>query len=140
MVKNEINITKFLTLSLEEQVGNGINEFGQWYDWFCTDKGLVKRGEALVSKLKSIQNSKRFDPNTTYVFFKNNCPLNGDLYDDFRICDIATGNVIFTVVPKSGHTCEKGKGSVWGKSDNGTFCEVFSGTWKEIKNWFNSVN
>lgn len=148
MSNDKINIATFLTLSLEDQVGNG-REFGDkqipgtcgvWYDWFCTNKALVRRGKSLVSKLKSIQHSKRFDPLTTYTFFKNNCPLHGELYDDFRICDIATGDVVFTVVPKSGHTGKHSLGEIWGRNEDGSFGEQFTGTWLEIKNWFNSYH
>ena len=149
MSNNRINIATFLTLPFEAQVGNlDTKKFGRdqdatcgvWYDWFCTDKSLSTRGKALVTKLKSIQHSKRFNPETTYTFFKNNCPCVGNLYDDFRICDIESGNVIFCVVPKSGHTSMKGLGEVWGKKEDGEFGELIIGNWKEIKEWFNSYN
>lgn len=101
-----------------------------WYDWFCRDSSLFKKGVSLIKKLNQIAASKKFDNDKTYVIFKNNCPLYGRLYDDFRICDIETGNVIYTVVPKSGH-----KGFVWGKEND--FKEpLFEGSWKEIKAWF----
>jgi hypothetical protein len=38
----------------------------------------------------------------------------GSLYDDFRICDIETGDVIWTVVPKCSHS---GLAEVWGKQN-----------------------
>ena len=149
MSNKRINIATFLTLPLAEQVGNlDTKQFGKdedatcgaWFDWFCTDKSLTTRGKSLVSKLKSIQHSKRFNPETTYTFFKNNCPCVGNLYDDFRICDIETGNVIFCIVPKSGHTSMNGLGEVWGKDAYGQFGALFKGTWKEIKNWFNNFS
>lgn len=61
--------------------------------------------------------------------------MNGSLYDDFRICDIKTGDVVFTITPRSGHKVDKGRGSVWG-SDNNFASPLFTGTWKEIKDWF----
>ena len=136
MSEAKINITTFLTLPLVEQVGDD-ESCGAWYDWFCTRKSLVNKGKALVSKLKSISKSTKFNPDTTYVFFKNNCPMIGNLYDDFRICDIETGNVLFTIVPKSGHKSMKGFGEVWGRNKDGSFTEQFTGTWPEIKAWFN---
>jgi hypothetical protein len=135
---NKYTIAQFITLTSIDQYGDGVHKFGVWYDWFCTNKGTVVRGKALVSKLKAIANSKKFDKHNTYVFFKNNCPVNGSLYDDFRICDMKTGDLLFTVVPKEGYTNSNGLGSVWGKTPDGKFDELFKGTWKEIKQWFNS--
>ena len=57
-----------------------------WYDWFCSDKALVNRGKSLLTKLNGIADSKKFDKHKCYVFFKNNCPAAGRLFDDFRIC------------------------------------------------------
>lgn len=108
---------------------------GLWYDWFCRDSALENKGVALLKKLKAISKSNKFDNDKTYVFFKNNCPCNGHLYDDFRICDIESGDVIYTVVPKSGHKSDDGMGFVWGRENE--FKEpLFTGTWKEIKEWF----
>src|SRR3989339_672703 len=39
----------------------------------------------------------KVDLETCYVWFKNNCPLNGPLYDDFRIADIETNNNLIVV-------------------------------------------
>ncbi|MCK9371191.1 hypothetical protein M0R04_14865 [Candidatus Dojkabacteria bacterium] len=142
MSRLDTNIKDFLQLTQEEQVGTGeCGKWGVWYDWFCCDSALVRRGKSLVSKLKSIQHSKRFDPENTYVFFKNNCPMDGSLYDDFRICDIKTGDVIFTIVPKSGHTSDNGLGAIWGYSESGReIDELFTGSWEEIKAWFNDFD
>ena len=37
----------------------------------------------------------------------------GPLYDDFRICDLETGNVIYTVVPSY-----NGQSEVWGSAND----------------------
>ena len=106
-----------------------------WYDWFCRNTSLINKGTALLIKLKAISKSKKINVNTMYVFFKNNCPVDGTLYDDFRICDIETGDVIYTVVPKSGAKRCNGLGEIWGKEND--FKEpLFVGKWKEIKKWF----
>ena len=106
-----------------------------WYDWFCKDSSLVRKGKTLLKKLKMIALSKKFDNDNCYVFFKNNCPLNGRLYDDFRICDKETGDVIYCVIPKSGHKCDEGRAQVWGV-DNDFNEPIVEGTWKEVKAWF----
>ena len=38
--------------------------------------------------------------------------MKGSLYDDFRICDLETGDVIWNVTAKSGHTHQA---EVWGR-------------------------
>jgi len=108
-----------------------------WYDWFCKESSLMRKGWDLLAKLNKICDSKKLNLETSYVFFKNNCPCNGTLYDDFRICDIETRNVIYTVAPRSGHSVDKGKGVIWGKEND--FKEpLFKGSWREIRNWFNN--
>lgn len=110
-----------------------------WYDWFCKDKAILNRGKTLLCRLSSINraNHGKFDPEKTYVFFKNNCPVNGCLYDDFRICDIETGDVIWTVIPRSGRYVDEGRAFLWGKVND--FKEpVLEGSWKDIVNYFKS--
>lgn len=120
-----------------------LNEYDQgllkanepFYDWFCSEKALVGRGKKLFSRLHSIINSKKINLNTMYVFFKNNCPCAGKLYDDFRLCDIQTGNVIYTVIPASGHYSNLGEAEVYGREND--FKEpLVKGTWKDVKQFF----
>lgn len=109
-----------------------------WYDWFCSDKALAKKGDALLAKLKQIMLSPRFDITKTYVFFKNNCPLNGSLYDEFRICDMKTGDVIYTITPKNGHAMKKNVAEVWGREND--FAEpLYSGDWAGVVDFFMTV-
>jgi hypothetical protein len=90
-----------------------------FYDWFCKDSSLERKAHALFPKVKRfLAAHPEIDILSTYVFFKNNCPMNGPLYDDFRICNIETGNVVFTVVPKCSHS---GLAEIWGKNDSGKF-------------------
>jgi hypothetical protein len=104
-----------------------------WYDWFCNNRSLASKTKMLGKRLKQIAKSPKVNCETSYVFFKNNCPLNGPLYDDFRICDIKTGDVIWTITPRSGHT---GKAEVWGKEND--FKEaIVQGSWKDVKEYFN---
>ena len=61
----------------------------------CSKAGLP---ETAANQLTDVDQEK------TYVFFKNDCPMVGPLYDAFSICDIESGNVLYWVTPKSGHT------------------------------------
>ena len=106
-----------------------------WYDWFCKDEMLHKKTKRLVQKLKSIIKTKKFDIDKTYVFFKNNRPIMGSLYDDFRICDIENRRVLYTVIPSSGHRVDKGKAVVYGHEND--FEEpLVVGTWRDVKRFF----
>jgi len=107
-----------------------------WYDWFCKDTSLAGKTKVLGPKLKKIAKSNLIDIDKQYVFFKNNCPCFGSLYDSFSICDIETGNVIFWVAPSLGYSNSKGKSQVSGKSNN--FEEpLVEGTWEDVLKYFN---
>lgn len=132
-MRQELTINKLIELF--NQQPNTLDVKDLWFDWFCKDTALINKGISLIKKLKAISKSNKFDNEKTYVFFKNNCPCVGNLYDDFRICDIETQDVIYTVIPKSGFKKDNCEAQVWGKEND--FKEpIISGTWKEIKNWF----
>lgn len=106
-----------------------------WYDWFCKESLLANKTIKLTMKLRQILKSKKINQNTMCVFFKNNCPMVGSLYDDFRICDIKSGEVIYTVTPSSGHMSKKGQASVWG-IENYFEKPLVEGTWADVKAFF----
>jgi len=82
-----------------------------FYDWFCKDSSLEAKAHKLFPMVKRFAEIMKVDLDATYCMFKNNCPMRGPLYDDFRICDRNTGHVIWTVTPKCGHS---GKAEIWG--------------------------
>ena len=106
-----------------------------WYDWFCKDTSLRNKTYKLVPKLKQLIDSSKIDIDKHYVWFKNNCPMDGSLYDDFRIADIATSDVVYTITPSCGFANKKGAAEVWG-SENDFNGPIVSGTWKDIKAFF----
>jgi hypothetical protein len=104
-------------------VGNCFN----FYDWFCKDSSLERKAHALFPRVKRfLKEHPEIDTQSTYVFFKNNCPVVGSLYDDFRIVDIESGNVLFTVTPfrvinpgkRYGHSYRETKSEIWGRSND----------------------
>jgi hypothetical protein len=120
---------KFDSRSIQVQCAAG------WYDWFCGDKALHGKLNRLAPKVRKIAESKLIDPTKVYVWFKNNCPMIGSLYDDFRIADLETGDTLWTIVPRSGHTVAKGRAELWGSVNN--FAEpVVAGTWKDVLDYF----
>ena len=108
-----------------------------WYDWFCKDSSLASKTKKLGKKLASLVGSPKFDIEKTYVWFKNNCPFIGPLYDDFRIADLETGNTRYTVayMPKGSHGCQDAHWELYG-IDNGFKEPIVEGDWKAVKEWF----
>jgi len=68
-----------------------------WFDWFCRDTSLANKTKKMGNIIKQIKTGGKVDLETSYVWFKNNCPLSGPLYDDFRIADIETNNNLIVV-------------------------------------------
>ena len=137
-MKNEITIRewqkafsdgKFDSPDLDTQIDAG------WYDWFCKDTSLRNKTKRLGNIVKKIKDGGKVNLDTTYVFFKNNCPCVGRLYDDFRICDIKTGNVIYTIA--IGDDRSEYRFEVWGRDNNfdGAMCGF--NTQKELIDWIN---
>ena len=93
----------------------GVNDCYNFYDWFCSDKALKAKSEKLFKMVKRWIKFRNTDTEKVYVFFKNNCPGNGSLYDDFRICDKENGWVVFTVVPKEPRS---DGAEVWGREND----------------------
>ena len=86
-----------------------------FYDWFCKDTSLERKAHRLFSNLKTfLKHHPEIDQTKHYVWFKNNCPMGGPLYDDFRISDMETQDVIWNVTPRSGHS---GKAEVYSVSN-----------------------
>jgi hypothetical protein len=87
----EFNEGKFDSKDTKVQIEAG------WYDWFCKDTSLANKTRKIGNIIKQIEPGGKVDLETSYVWFKNNCPLNGPLYDDFRITDIETNNTLILV-------------------------------------------
>lgn len=106
-----------------------------WFDWFCRDESLARKTLALAPKVRRVSKSPKIDIDKVYLLFKNNCPLYGSLYDDFRICSIEDGGVVYTVIPKNGHNSKKGITEIWGR-ENDFDAPLYEGDWKGALKWF----
>ena len=83
-------IERFNNNEFENENTNVQIEAG-WYDWFCRDRSLKNKTKKMGQIIKQIKDGGKVDLNNMYVWFKNNCPMSGPLYDDFRIANINDG-------------------------------------------------
>lgn len=111
---------------------NEENFYG-FYDWFCKDSTLKNHFKSLLPKVKFLVQYKLINPETTYVWFKNNCPCYGSLYTDIRFSLLDDNNTfIGGICPSSGHDAIKGQCSVW-YFENGVK-EIEFESWSDFKN------
>ena len=96
-------LAEFTKGNIIDSEGNS-NGCYNFYDWFCNESSLQRKSIKLFRAVKRFIEYANIDTSKYYVFFKNNCPMRGSLYDDFRICDRESGDVIWNVTPKSGRT------------------------------------
>ena len=106
-----------------------------WYDWFCKDTSLAGKTKRMGNIVKQIKHGGKINLETMYVWFKNNCPLSGPLYDDFRFADIETGDVQFTIQIASVHN-EK-RYTVYGRKNSFDTPLFESDSSRELVKWFN---
>lgn len=68
-----------------------------WYDWFCKAESLRNKTYKIGRIIKQVKGCGKVDLDNWYVWFKNNCPMSGPLYDDFRFADRINGDIRFTI-------------------------------------------
>ena len=99
-MKNEISITEWIKnfnsrkydkRDVQTQIEAG------WYDWFCKDNSLINKTTKMGNIISKIKEGGKIDLENSYLWFKNNCPLNGPIYDDFRISDIHTNETLMVI-------------------------------------------
>lgn len=111
-----------------------------WYDWFCKDSSLAAKTKKMANIVRQIKSGGKVNLDNWYVWFKNNCPLNGPLYDDFRFAKLDTGDVQMTI--QINCCWNKHRYSVWGRRGEDKEFEhenpLFeTDSLKDLVKWFN---
>lgn len=111
-----------------------------WYDWFCKDSSLAAKTKKMGNIVRQIKSGGKVNLDNWYVWFKNNCPLNGPLYDDFRFAKLDTGDVQMTI--QINCCWNKHRYSVWGRRGEDKEFEHENALFetdslKDLVKWFN---
>jgi len=137
--KNVPDQVKLFDLGIYGDSSVSVQIAAGWFDWFCEDKSLRNKTINLYGKVKSIlkanEKGKRFDPAKTYLFFKNNCPMRGHLYDSISLVSMETREVIYWITPRSGHQVDNDEAQVC-SPENGFTEPIAKGQWKDIVKYF----
>jgi hypothetical protein len=123
------NKGEFDSKDLQTQIKAG------WYDWFCKDESLANKTKRMGNIVKQFKDDGKVNLETMYVWFKNNCPLAGPLYDDFRIADIVSGDTLFTIQINCFR--EEKRYTVYGKKNDFDTPLFNTHSIKELVSWFN---
>lgn len=107
-----------------------------WYDWFCDDRSLAKKTQKLGDIVMRLSHSKLLDHNKHYVWFKNNCPCYGRLYDDIRFADMETGQTLYVVCPRVGYDKWEGGRSVVADINKDAGEDTVKGTMRDVYRYF----
>jgi len=125
----KFNLNEFESRDLETQIKAG------WYDWFCKDESLANKTKRMGTIVKQFKDGGKLNLDSMYVWFKNNCPLAGPLYDDFRIADIESGETLFTVQINCFR--EEKRYTVYGKRNDFDTPLLNTDSIKALVKWFN---
>lgn len=107
-----------------------------WYDWFCKDTSLKNKTKRLGSIIKQIKDGGKVDLDKNYVWFKNNCPLCGPLYDAIMLADMETKEVLMNI--SCNDTREKSKYVVYSRENNFEKPVAQFNESRELVKWLNT--
>ena len=144
-MKEKLNVSRWIDEFNEGNFADAdvkVQILAGWYDWFCKDSSLVNKTKRMGNIIKKVKDGGKVNMTDWYIWFKNNCPLNGPLYDDFRFADIETGEVQFTIQIDCCWNLRKFV--VWGRKEPGAPFNsekpLFeSDSAKELVNWLNTA-
>ena len=116
----------------EEWIDNGSYFF---WDWFCSEKALKIKSKLLMTKAEKVMSKLGLDPEKHKVAFKNNCPMNGTLYDSFSIESLEEDKVVIWCAPSLGYKSQEGLAQLVEMRTEGKDGEgitITANSWKEL--------
>lgn len=95
-----------------------------WFDWFCNDEDLAEKTDEYGRLILDIKDGGKIDLDRFNVWFKNNCPCVGPLYDDIRFSDGGENQFVIAINDEREehayvvYTCRNDfKSSIYGTDD-----------------------
>lgn len=125
----ELTITQLLA---EYWIHDGDLLKSLWFDWFCPDDQLARRGRNLMMRVRELAGSPLFDADCYRVFFKNLNEPEPFGEDQIHIVPMDESSSLpsFVVSPPS---VDGGMASYWIPSPDGKGGPVYGiGTWAEV--------
>lgn len=124
------NDGKYASSDVQAQIEAG------WYDWFCRDSSLVNKTKRMGNIIKQIKPGGKVDLESNFVWFKNNCPLDGPLYDDFRIAGINSDPTL--IVIQINNRANECRYTVFGRLNDFRTPVFSSNSLRKIIKWLNT--
>ena len=106
-----------------------------FWDWFCSEKALKIKSKLLMTKAEKVMSKLGLDPEKHKVAFKNNCPMNGKLYDSFSIESLEEDKVVIWCAPSLGYKSQEGLAQLVDMRTEGKDGEgitITANSWKEL--------
>ena len=106
-----------------------------FWDWFCSEKALKIKSKLLMTKAEKVMSKLGLDPEKHKVAFKNNCPMNGKLYDSFSIESLEEDKVVVWCAPSLGYKSQEGLAQLVDMRTEGKDGEgitITANSWKEL--------
>ena len=105
-----------------------------FWDWFCSEKALKIKSKLLMTKAEKVMSKLELDPEKHKVAFKNNCPMNGKLYDSFSIESLEEDKVVIWCAPSLGYKSQEGKAQLVDMRvrEGGEEGTITCSSWKEL--------
>ena len=106
-----------------------------FWDWFCSEKALKIKSKLLMTKAEKVMSKLGLDPEKHKVAFKNNCPINGKLYDSFSIESLEEDKVVIWCAPSLGYKSQEGLAQLVDMRTEGKDGEgitITANSWKEL--------
>lgn len=72
-----------------------------WYEWECSLDELLEKTKRFAKPILMLKNSERINLDSMFIWFTTNITEDYPPHDDFKICDIETGVILYQVFYKS---------------------------------------